>query len=110
MSWHRIEDADLPADGRVRSVIVDGRSVAVSRCAGRLGALENRCPHQNGPLGEGSIEQGWLRCPWHCYDYRPDTATGLSARSLDEVDTAVSTLLATPGPALLHIEQDGELV
>ena len=73
VSWHRIDEGDLPADGRVRSVIVDGRSVAVSRCAGRLGALENRCPHQGGPLGEGSIENGWLRCPWHGYDYRPDT-------------------------------------
>jgi pyruvate oxidase len=22
-------------------------------------------------LGEGSIENGWLRCPWHGYDYDP---------------------------------------
>jgi pyruvate oxidase len=73
--WHRIEEADLPAEGRVRSVLVDGRSVAVSRCGGRVGALENHCPHQGGPLGEGSIEKGWLRCPWHGYDYRPDTGT-----------------------------------
>jgi thiamine pyrophosphate-dependent acetolactate synthase large subunit-like protein len=24
-------------------------------------------------LGEGSIEKGWLRCPWHGYDYSPTT-------------------------------------
>lgn len=36
--------------------------------------------------------------------------TGLTARSPSEVDTAMSTLLATSGPALLHVEQDGELV
>jgi thiamine pyrophosphate-dependent acetolactate synthase large subunit-like protein/nitrite reductase/ring-hydroxylating ferredoxin subunit len=75
VSWHRIDEGDLPAEGRVRTVVVDGRSVAMSRCAGRLGALENHCPHQGGPLGEGSIEKGWLRCPWHGYDYRPDTGT-----------------------------------
>jgi pyruvate oxidase len=40
---------------------------------GALGALENRCPHQGGPVGEGSIEKGWLRCPWHGYDYNPTT-------------------------------------
>jgi len=40
---------------------------------GQSGALENRCPHQGGPLGEGSIENGWLRCPWHGYDYDPLT-------------------------------------
>jgi pyruvate oxidase len=68
--WHRVAPADVPAEGRVRSAIVDGRSVALSRC-GELGVLANRCPHQGGPLGEGSIEKGWLRCPWHGYDYDP---------------------------------------
>src|SRR5215467_14411257 len=72
-SWHRVEAVDVPADGRVRSVVVGGRTVALARCGGRLGALDNRCPHQGGPLGEGSIENGWLRCPWHGYDYDPIT-------------------------------------
>ena len=67
-SWHRFQDGDTPDEGRVRAAVVDGRSVAPSRCGGRLGALENRCPHQGGPLGEGSIEKGLMRCPWHGYD------------------------------------------
>lgn len=71
--WSRVSEADVPTEGRVRSVVVDGRSIAMSRCGGRLGALENRCPHQGGPLGEGSIEKGLLRCPWHGYDYDPLT-------------------------------------
>ncbi|MFL6023751.1 MAG: thiamine pyrophosphate-binding protein [Marmoricola sp.] len=70
-AWHRVEPADLPDEGRVTTSVVDGRSVALTRCAGKLGALENRCPHQGGPVGEGSIENGWLRCPWHGYDYDP---------------------------------------
>ena len=40
--------------------------------------MDNRCPHQGGPLGEGSIEVGndgqcWLRCPWHGWDFDPKT-------------------------------------
>jgi pyruvate oxidase len=72
-SWHRVEPVDVPGDGRVRSVVVGGRTVALARCGAALGALDNRCPHQGGPLGEGSIENGWLRCPWHGYDYDPIT-------------------------------------
>ncbi|WP_405071974.1 thiamine pyrophosphate-binding protein [Kribbella sp. NBC_01510] len=72
-NWHRVDEVDVPADGRVRSVVVDGRSIALARCGVRLGALENKCPHQGGPLGEGSIEKGLLRCPWHGYDYDPIT-------------------------------------
>jgi pyruvate oxidase len=71
--WHRVDPVDVPGEGRVRSVTAGGRTVALARCGGQLGALENRCPHQGGPLGEGSIEKGWLRCPWHGYDYDPLT-------------------------------------
>ncbi len=71
--WHRVDDGDVPGEGRVRSVEVGGRSVALARCGDRLGALANHCPHQGGPLGEGSIEKGLLRCPWHGYDYDPVT-------------------------------------
>ena len=70
-TWHRVDE--VPDEGRVRTAIVDGRSVALTRCGGRVGALDNHCPHQGGPLGEGSIENGWLRCPWHGYDYDPTT-------------------------------------
>jgi hypothetical protein len=40
VSWHRIDETDLPAEGRVRSAVVDGRSDTVSRCAGRQPALD----------------------------------------------------------------------
>src|SRR3954453_4647090 len=84
--WHRVDPVDVPEDGRVRSVVVDGRSVALARCGARLGALENHCPHQGGPLGEGSIEKGLLRCPWHGYDYDPATGAppGALAEHLDD--------------------------
>ncbi len=72
-TWHPVSPVDVPGDGRVRGVTVDGRSIALTRCGRTLGALENHCPHQGGPLGEGSIENGLLRCPWHGYDYDPIT-------------------------------------
>ena len=71
----RVDTSDIPDEGRVAGVVVDGRPVALTRCRGTVGALENRCPHQGGPVGEGSIENGWLRCPWHGYDYDPLTGT-----------------------------------
>jgi pyruvate oxidase len=106
-SWHRVPDEDVPGDGRVRAVEVDGRQVALSRCGARLGALANHCPHQGGPLGEGSIENGWLRCPWHGYDYDPLTgkppagfADGVPAFEVDEREDGVFVRLPErPEPA-----------
>ncbi len=71
--WHRVLGADELPEGRVTTVTVGRRSLAVSHYDGGYGAIDNRCPHQGGPLGEGSIEKGWLRCPWHGYDYSPCT-------------------------------------
>jgi pyruvate oxidase len=81
-AWHKVAEPDDLDDGRVRAVTVDRRTVAICRVGDRYGALDNRCPHQGGPLGEGSIENGWLRCPWHGYDFDP--LTGRSPAGLDD--------------------------
>ena len=73
--WYRVAGVDELPEGRVKTVAAGHRSLALTRFGGRYGALHNRCPHQGGPLGEGSIEKGWLRCPWHGYDYDPIDGT-----------------------------------
>jgi thiamine pyrophosphate-dependent acetolactate synthase large subunit-like protein/nitrite reductase/ring-hydroxylating ferredoxin subunit len=74
-NWVRVADVDDLPDHRVRTVVAGRRSIVLTRVGDAYGALDNRCPHQGGPLGEGSIEKGWLRCPWHGYDYDPLTGT-----------------------------------
>jgi len=74
-SWHRVLGADELGDERVTTVSVGRRTLCVTRVGDTFGVLDNACPHQGGPLGEGSIEQGWLRCPWHGYDYSPCNGT-----------------------------------
>ena len=73
--WWRIDGAESLPEGRVRTVTLGRRSIVLTHVGDAYGALDNRCPHQGGPLGEGSIEQGLLRCPWHGYDYDPLTGT-----------------------------------
>lgn len=71
--WHRVAGVGDLADGRVMTVTAGRTSLALTHFNGRFGAIDNHCPHQGGPLGEGSIEGGYLRCPWHGYDYDPIT-------------------------------------
>jgi len=71
VEWCKVAEPGELEEGRVRTVVAGPRTIALTHCRGQFGALENRCPHQGGPLGEGSIENGWLRCPWHGYDYDP---------------------------------------
>jgi methionine sulfoxide reductase heme-binding subunit len=66
---------DLP-EGRARTVHVNGERIAVVRKNGALWAISNVCPHQNGPLGEGVVRDGYLECPWHGYQFDPCTGLG----------------------------------
>jgi nitrite reductase/ring-hydroxylating ferredoxin subunit/DMSO/TMAO reductase YedYZ heme-binding membrane subunit len=54
-------------------VPLSGERVAVFRYDGKVSAISNVCQHQNGPLGEGRIIDGCVTCPWHGYQYQPDT-------------------------------------
>jgi pyruvate oxidase len=71
MKWHRVLATDELPEGRVTTVAAGHKSVALVHYDGTFSALDNHCPHQGGPLGEGSIENGLLRCPWHGFDYCP---------------------------------------
>jgi pyruvate oxidase len=85
IEWHRVLGPDELPDGRVASVSCGLETLCMTRHKGQYGALDNRCPHQGGPLGEGSIENGLLRCPWHGWDYDP--LTGKAPGFDDGVET-----------------------
>lgn len=61
---------DEVAEGRGRPVEVDGLRIAVFRHEGRFHALNGRCPHANGSLGLGWIEEGEAVCPLHRWRFR----------------------------------------
>lgn len=71
--WHRVAAPDELAEDSVKMVKAGSRLIALIRSQGRYGALDNTCPHSGGPLGQGSIENGLLVCPWHGREYHPLT-------------------------------------
>lgn len=86
MKWVKVLDDEraLP-ENRVTTARAGDRDVGLVNFEGKICALDNQCPHQGGPLGEGSIEQGLLRCPWHGWDFDP--CTGKAPGYDDGVDT-----------------------
>ena len=78
IDWIEVGHVDDLPEGRVKSVTAGTRNICLSHFDGQWAAMDNRCPHQGGPLGEGSIEKGvddkcWIRCPWHGWDFDPLT-------------------------------------
>ena len=73
LNWHKVLFKDEFPEGRVTTVNCKNHTLCMSHHKGEFGALDNKCLHQGGPLGEGSIENDLLRCPWHGWDYDPIT-------------------------------------
>ena len=61
------------ADAKAIVRCVGDERVAVFRYGNCVSAISNVCQHQNGPLGEGRIINGCVVCPWHGYEYLPDS-------------------------------------
>src|SRR4030095_3269269 len=69
--------ADIP-EKRARIICLSGERVAIFKYDGKITAVSNVCQHQNGPLGEGKILDGCITCPWHGYQYWPETGASPS--------------------------------
>jgi methionine sulfoxide reductase heme-binding subunit len=63
---------DIP-EKRARILSLHGERVAVFRYDEKISAVSNVCQHQNGPLGEGRIIDGCITCPWHGFQYLPES-------------------------------------
>ncbi len=46
-----------------------GTEIALISFEGQIYAIENLCPHMEGPLGEGELNGCRLTCPWHGWEF-----------------------------------------
>ena len=61
---------------------VGGTPVAVFNLGDRYCATHNTCLHQQGPLGEGTLEENVVTCPLHGWQYNVETGECLTAPGL----------------------------
>ncbi|MCE5974270.1 nitrite reductase small subunit NirD [Sedimentimonas flavescens] len=76
---------DIPRQG-ARCVKNGEMTIAVFRTSDdRVFALEDKCPHKNGPLSQGIVHDGCVTCPLHNWVISLETG---AAQGADEGQTA----------------------
>lgn len=65
--WVRITHCENIPLREGRAVKIGGRDIAVFNLGNRFLAVENRCPHQGGPLADGITSGSTVVCPLHAW-------------------------------------------
>ena len=72
--WVQVAQRSEIEHGESKVVKLGDERVAVFNTDGEFYAINNTCPHQGGPLGEGVLDGESITCPWHEWKY--DLKTG----------------------------------
>jgi len=80
---------DQVTEGQGYAVEVGGKEIAVFRVGGKIVAIDNDCPHEGGPLAQGTIEDGVVTCPWHGWTFHACTGCSLDPSRRDVASYAV---------------------
>ena len=67
---------EAPAPGGLQELEAGSQTVCLANIDGQLCALDNVCPHRQGPLAQGWIEGQTVVCPWHAWAF--DCRTGVA--------------------------------
>jgi nitrite reductase (NADH) small subunit len=71
--WIRVTTIDAIPRREGRAVVLGGRELAIFNLGNRFLAVENRCPHQGGPLADGIVTGCAVVCPLHAWKVRLDS-------------------------------------
>src|SRR5258708_883763 len=75
-------------EGQVLVVTVPGgRRVALCRADGKYYAIDDKCTHDNGPLGEGQLVGDQIECPRHGARFDIKTGKALCLPGVGRVAT-----------------------
>ena len=66
-------ESELPSPGEAKEFDLNEKLICVANVNGTISAIDNVCLHMGGPLGQGYIEGGKIVCPWHGWEYDPQT-------------------------------------
>lgn len=95
---------DVPQRG-ARCVEKGELTIAIFRTAeDQFFALEDKCPHKNGPLSQGIVHDGCVTCPLH--NWVISLKTG-QAQGADEGETKTYTVIVRDERLLLDLEELG---
>ena len=81
-NWVEVIKTNQLEESKGTTVFVNERDIALFKYEGEFYALDNKCVHRGGQLGDGHMDGPNVICPLHQWDY--DVKTGVSRYDVTE--------------------------
>ncbi len=85
--WIDVAPADDVPEGEVKTFTIDAHRIAVARANGQLYAVQDLCSHDDGPLGDGGLEEFAIVCPRHGAKFDVRTGAVLAMPAIAPIET-----------------------
>src|SRR5580693_7805026 len=69
MAWTKLATIGEVPNDSVIEVEHEGNLYAICNAGGEFCAVSGVCPHEGGPLGQGTVIHGIIVCPWHMWEF-----------------------------------------
>lgn len=69
MTFYKLDRLVNLIDGYQKCFVIQGYSLLLIHQQGQSHLFNNLCPHQQQTLGENSLRDNLIRCPWHGLEY-----------------------------------------
>ncbi len=83
MSIKVIQSHLLPEGGKLIVTLSTGEEAALFRIKGKIYAVDNTCPHEGGPIGDGEVDGCVVTCPWHEWQFSLESGECLNMPGSD---------------------------
>jgi len=92
--------SELPALNTAKEFSCGKKEICIANVNGTYSAMDNICLHQGGPLGAGVILSGKVVCPWHGWEWDPQTG---QAVRVPNAKVAVYPIKIENGDVLIEV-------
>ena len=100
--WVRVTACDNIPPREGRAAMVGDREIALFNLGDRFLAIDNRCPHRGGPLGDGIVTGAAVVCPLHAW--KVNLETGAVERPATSAGTCVRAYATRIEDAIVLVE------
>jgi len=85
VNWIEVGHVDELKRKPLQEIVLGETRLAVSYQDGEFGVISGICNHVGGPLGHGTLDGGYVVCPWHYWKFHCKTGHGEPGYEQDQV-------------------------